>query len=218
MSNSLRPHGLQHSRSPCPSRSPGVCPSSCPLNQWCRPIISSSATLSPFAFNLSQHQGFVQWVSSFSEILGWVPIQADWCPCEKRRLGHRCTEGWPCEDTVRRWSSTHPGERPRKETNSVWSWTSSLQNCEITKLYSLAHPVPVTLLCWPWQRHMNIYTVRIWYAQEVARISATNALTSVRPCLPAKRLKSNVSFSELFRFQNYSWASVEHCKFIINLE
>ena len=75
----------------------------------------------PFScsFNLFQHQGFVQWVSSFSEILGWVPIQADWCPYEKRRLGHRCTEGWPCEDTVKRWPSTHPGERPRKETNSV---------------------------------------------------------------------------------------------------
>ena len=30
---SLQPHGLQHARPPCPSPSPGVCPSSCPL-QW----------------------------------------------------------------------------------------------------------------------------------------------------------------------------------------
>ena len=35
VSNSSRPHGLQHARLPCPSPSPGVCPSSCPLNQWC---------------------------------------------------------------------------------------------------------------------------------------------------------------------------------------
>ena len=29
----LRPHGLQHARLPCPSLSPEVCPSSCPLHQ-----------------------------------------------------------------------------------------------------------------------------------------------------------------------------------------
>ena len=40
--DSLRPHGLQHARLPCPSPSPGVCPSSCSLNQWCYPTISFS--------------------------------------------------------------------------------------------------------------------------------------------------------------------------------
>ena len=34
-SNSLRPHGLQHARPPCPSPSPGVCPSLCLLHQCC---------------------------------------------------------------------------------------------------------------------------------------------------------------------------------------
>ena len=34
MSDSLLPHGLQHTRPPCPSPSPGVCPSSCSLHQW----------------------------------------------------------------------------------------------------------------------------------------------------------------------------------------
>ena len=32
-SDSLQPHGLQHTRSPCPSPSPRVCPSSCSLHQ-----------------------------------------------------------------------------------------------------------------------------------------------------------------------------------------
>ena len=41
----LQPHEPQHTRLPCPSSSPGVCPSSCPLNQWCCPTISSSVTL-----------------------------------------------------------------------------------------------------------------------------------------------------------------------------
>ena len=47
VSNSLRPHGLQHTRLPCPSLSPGVCSDSCPLSQWCHPTISSSITTSP---------------------------------------------------------------------------------------------------------------------------------------------------------------------------
>ena len=42
----LRPCGLQHVGPPCPSPSPGVCPSLCPLNQWCYLSISSPATLS----------------------------------------------------------------------------------------------------------------------------------------------------------------------------
>ena len=42
MSDSLRPHGLQHTRLICPSLSPGACSNSCPLSQWCHPTISSS--------------------------------------------------------------------------------------------------------------------------------------------------------------------------------
>ena len=41
-SNSLRPHGLQNTRPPCPSPMPGACSNSCPLSQWCHPTISSS--------------------------------------------------------------------------------------------------------------------------------------------------------------------------------
>ena len=44
MSNSLRPHGLQHTKLLCPSISPRVCSKSCPLSQWCHPTISSSVT------------------------------------------------------------------------------------------------------------------------------------------------------------------------------
>ena len=41
MSNSLQPHGLQLSRLPCPSPSPGVYSNSYPSSQWCHPITSS---------------------------------------------------------------------------------------------------------------------------------------------------------------------------------
>ena len=42
VSRSLRPHGLQHARLPCPSPSPGACSTSCPLSRGCRPTVSSS--------------------------------------------------------------------------------------------------------------------------------------------------------------------------------
>ena len=45
VSNSLGLLGLQHTRLPCPSPSPGVCPSSCSLYQWCHPAISSPDAL-----------------------------------------------------------------------------------------------------------------------------------------------------------------------------
>ena len=47
MPDSLRPHGLQHARLPCPSSSPGACSNSCPLSQWCHPTISSSCLNHP---------------------------------------------------------------------------------------------------------------------------------------------------------------------------
>jgi len=48
VSNSLWPHGLQHTRLLCPPLSPRVSSNSCPLGQWCHLAISSSATLFSF--------------------------------------------------------------------------------------------------------------------------------------------------------------------------
>ena len=87
MSNSLQPHGLQHTRLPCPSLSPRVCSNSCPLSQWWHPTISSS--VSPFSsclqsFPASQflpkNQLFTSggqniWASVFPKnIQGWFPL------------------------------------------------------------------------------------------------------------------------------------------------
>ena len=64
MSNSLRPHGLQHARTPCPSPTPRVYPNSCPLSQWCHPTISSSVL--PFS---SRRQSFP---ASGSFLISWL--------------------------------------------------------------------------------------------------------------------------------------------------
>ena len=47
VSDSLRPHELQHISPPCPSPTPGVYSNSCPSALWCHPAISSSVV--PFS-------------------------------------------------------------------------------------------------------------------------------------------------------------------------
>ena len=42
LSDSLRPHELQHARPPCPSPTPGVHSNSCPSSWWCHPAMSFS--------------------------------------------------------------------------------------------------------------------------------------------------------------------------------
>ena len=62
MPDSLRPHGLQHARPPCPSPTLGACSNSHPLSWWCHATISSSvipfSCLQPFpasrSFPISQ--------------------------------------------------------------------------------------------------------------------------------------------------------------------
>lgn len=72
-------------------------------------------------------------------LVGWAPIQSDWCHCEKRKFGpvkrHQWnvdTEERPCEDTARNWTSAHQERRPRKKPNppTPWSLAVRVQNCE----------------------------------------------------------------------------------------
>ena len=80
--------GLQHARLPCPSISPRVCLDSCPLSQWCLPIILSSVAPFSFCLSLSQHQAVhikqpKYWSFSFSispsnEYSGVTSFRIDW--------------------------------------------------------------------------------------------------------------------------------------------
>ena len=63
MSDSLWPHGLQYARLPCPSLSPRLCSNSCPLSEWCHPLLPTSPAL-----NLSQHEGHFQWIGSSHQV------------------------------------------------------------------------------------------------------------------------------------------------------
>ena len=49
----LRPHGLNHTRLPCPTLTPEACSNSCPLSWWCHPTISFSVI--PFSSCLQSY-------------------------------------------------------------------------------------------------------------------------------------------------------------------
>ena len=72
-SDSLQPHGLQHTRPPRPSPTPGVDPSSCPLSRWCHPTISSSVVplllLPSIASVQRTHKSLLQHHSSKASVL-----------------------------------------------------------------------------------------------------------------------------------------------------
>ena len=92
VSNSLWPHGLQHTRPPCPSPTPRACSNSCPSSQWCLPTISSSVI--PFStclqsfpasgsFPVSQFftsggQSFCFSISPSNEYSGLISFRTDW--------------------------------------------------------------------------------------------------------------------------------------------
>ena len=92
LSVSLWLHSLQHARLPCPLPSPRICPSSCPLNWWWHPTISSSVSLFFFclqsfpasgSFPMSQlfTLGAMYWSFSISpseEYLGLISFKIDW--------------------------------------------------------------------------------------------------------------------------------------------
>ena len=92
--DSLWPDGLQRTRLPCPSLSPGVCTDLCPLIWWCHPTISPSVVLfscpqsfpasGPFPMSwLFTSGGQNIGLSASASVLpmniqGWFPFRIDW--------------------------------------------------------------------------------------------------------------------------------------------
>ena len=90
VSDSLRHHGLQHARLPCPSPTPEACSNSCPLSQWCHPAICCPLLPSVFpSIRVFSSESAVRiswpkyWSSSFSirpsnEYSGLISPRIDW--------------------------------------------------------------------------------------------------------------------------------------------
>ena len=90
VSNSLRPHGPQHARPPCPSPTPGVYPNSHRSHQWCHPTISFSVvpfSSCPQSFPASRSFQMSQFFASGGQSIGVsasasvIPMNIqDWFP------------------------------------------------------------------------------------------------------------------------------------------
>ena len=92
LSDSLRPHELQHARPPSPSPSPGVHLNSCSSTRWCHPAISSSVI--PFSscrqslpasksFQMSQHFAWGRQSIGVSALAPVLPKKSQsWSPSE----------------------------------------------------------------------------------------------------------------------------------------
>ena len=75
MSDSLRPHEVQHARPPCPSPTPGVHSNSCSSSRWCHPAISSSVIPFSSCPQSLPASGFFQWVNSSHEVAKVLEFQ-----------------------------------------------------------------------------------------------------------------------------------------------
>ena len=92
MSDSLRPHELQHARPHCPSQSPSVHSDSFAMSPWCHPGISSSVV--PFSscpqhlpasesFPMSQLFAWGVWRTGASALASFIPKKSQgWSPSE----------------------------------------------------------------------------------------------------------------------------------------
>ena len=79
VSDSLRPHRLQHARPPCPSPTPRIYSNSCPLSQWCHPTISSSFV--PFSSCLQSFPASGSFQMSQTWLSDWTELGGMWNEC-----------------------------------------------------------------------------------------------------------------------------------------
>ena len=129
MSNSLQPHGLQHTRLPCPSTAPRPCSNSCPLSRWCHPTISSSVV--PFSSCLqsskTRHQSLFQWVSSLHQVAKVLELQ----------LQHQSFQWLFRTDFLQDWLVWSPCSTRDSQESSPTPQFKSINSSMLKLLYSL---------------------------------------------------------------------------------
>ena len=89
MSNALQPHGLQHTRHPCPSATPGVYPNSCPSNHpiFCHPLLLPPSIFPSIKIFSNESVLHIRWpkywsfsfnISPSNEYSGLISFRIDW--------------------------------------------------------------------------------------------------------------------------------------------
>ena len=111
MSNSSRPHELQHARPPCPSPTPGVHPNSYVLSWWCHPAISSSVVPFSSCPQSLQHQSLFQWVNSLHEVAKVLEFQDETLGFSKCCL--HCLTRWSVPEKIYHHTCPERGGFPK---------------------------------------------------------------------------------------------------------
>ena len=115
VSDSLRPHELQHTRPPCPSPTPGVHPRWTHVHRVGDAIQPSHplSSPSPPAPNPSQHQSLFQWVNSPHEAGGYHSLLQEIFPTQE------LNPGLPhCRQML--YHLSHHGSPPKHYALVIW--------------------------------------------------------------------------------------------------
>ena len=172
MSDSLRLCGLQHARPPCPSPTPGVYSSSCPLSWWCHPTISTSVV--PFSylqsFPASGSFQKSQFYTSGDQSIGvsasvsvlpmnirvWFPLGlAGWISLQSKRLSRIFSN-----TTVQKHQFFSPQlSLPSNSHIHTWLWMNFIYSQTTLKIKKtcniLQHTIALTNLGWEWLPESN---------------------------------------------------------------
>ena len=133
MSDSLRPHGLQHARPPCPSPTPRVHSTHV---HWAGDAIQPSHPLSsssPPALNLSQ-QGLFKWVSSSYQVAKILELQ----------LQHQSFQWTPSPSFRMDWLDLLAVQGMLKSLLQHHSSKASILGCSAFFTVQLSHPYMTT--------------------------------------------------------------------------
>ena len=143
LSESLRPHGLQHTTPPCASPTPRAYSNSCPLCRWFHPTISTSVV--PFSSSLQSfpHHGLFKWVSSSHQVAKVLEFQVQ----------HQSFQGIPRTDLLQDELVGSPYS-PRDSQES--SPTPQFKSINSSAL-SLLHSPTLTSIHDHWKNHSFNY-------------------------------------------------------------
>ena len=173
MSDFLWPHGLQHTRLPCPSPAPGACSNSCPSNQWCHATISSSVIsfssclqFCPASGSFLISQFFTPGGQSMGASASVLPVNIqDWFPLRLTGLISLLSKGLSrvfSNTTVQKhqffgaqpslWSNSHTCNMTTRKTIALTSWTFAGK--VMTLLFNVLSSLVITFL--PRNMHLLI--------------------------------------------------------------
>ena len=128
VSDSLRPHELQHARPPCPSPTPGACSNSYPLSWWCHPTMSSSVV--PFSSRLQSFpaSGFFPMSQFFASSSQSIGVSASVLPMN---IQDWFSLGWT---GVSLWSRRDSQESPVyvwRRVQHAWGWCMGMTQRDV---------------------------------------------------------------------------------------